>query len=49
MEDADMKKKYEKPEMQVVELHNQGQILTGSPDIYGMNNTLQDEEVDDGW
>ena len=25
------------------------QILAGSPDGYGMNNKLQDDEVDEGW
>ena len=43
------KKDYMKPAMQVVELRQKRQLLTGSPDVYGMNNRLQDEEVDEGW
>jgi hypothetical protein len=43
------KKDYTKPIMQVVELRQKYQLLTGSPDVYGMNNRLQEEEVDEGW
>jgi len=43
------KKDYTKPTMQVVELQQSQQLLTGSIDEYGMNNTLQKEEVDEGW
>lgn len=43
------KKDYMKPAMQVVELRQKHQLLTGSPDVYGMNNKLQEEEVDEGW
>ena len=47
MEDTDMKKKYMKPEMEVVKIQQQCQILAGSSQ--GVNDTLQDEEVEDGW
>jgi len=43
------KKDYTKPVMQVVELQQKQQLLTGSFDEYGMNNTLNYEEVDNGW
>ena len=43
------KKEYMKPTMEVVELQHECQILAGSADAYGMNNGLQDEEVDEGW
>ena len=43
------KKAYMKPTMEVVELQHECQILAGSADAYGMNNGLQDEEVDEGW
>ncbi|MBR2243845.1 MAG: hypothetical protein IJ888_03805 [Prevotella sp.] len=39
-----MKKIYEKPSMETVKLQQQYAILTGSPDIYGLNNQLQEEE-----
>lgn len=40
-----MKKKlYIIPTIQVVKVQQQSQILIGSPDIYGMNNLLQEEE-----
>ncbi len=47
-----MKKKiYEKPTMETVKLQQQYAILTGSPDIYGINNLLQEEEppITIGW
>lgn len=42
-----IKKDYMKPEMQTVELKHKCQILAGSVD--GMNDTLIDEEVTEGW
>lgn len=39
-----MKKEYMKPTMQTVELKQNNHILIGSPDQYGMNDTLQTEE-----
>ena len=47
MEDTDMKKEYMKPELEVVELKNQCQILAGSQQ--GLNDNLQNEEVTEGW
>ena len=48
MEDTTMKKKeYMKPEMQVVKIQQQCQILAGS--TQGLNDNLQNEEVTDGW
>ncbi len=42
------KKDYMKPEMEVVMIHQQCQILAGS--TQGMNDELQyEEEVDEGW
>ena len=41
------KKEYMKPEMEVVMLQQQSQILAGS--TQGLNDELQDEEVDEGW
>ena len=44
------KKAYMKPTMQTVELNNKTMILTGSPDEYGMNKKLtEDEEVESAW
>ena len=43
------KKEYLKPEMEVVKIQQQCQILAGSVDAYGMNSQLQDDEVDEGW
>ena len=43
------KKAYMKPTLKVVELRQKHQILVGSVDQYGMNKSLQDEEVDEGW
>lgn len=40
------KKEYMKPTMQVVELQHNCQILAGSP---GVNTSLQNEEVIEGW
>ena len=42
-----IKKEYLKPEMEVVMLQQQCQILAGS--TQGLNDELQDEEVDAGW
>ena len=36
-----------KPELEVVELKNQCQILAGSQ--HGLNDNLQNEEVTEGW
>ena len=45
-----IKKVYMKPIMRTVELKHRTMILTGSPDVYGMNKRLQTtEEVDDGF
>ena len=50
MEDTDMtKKEYMKPSVKVVELQQKCQILAGSIDSNGMNTSLQNEEVDEGW
>ena len=38
-----------KPEMEVVKIQQQCQILAGSVDANGMNNGLIDEAVDEGW
>ncbi len=44
------KKAYMKPTMQTVALKQRATILAGSPDIYGMNKKLiDDEEVTEGW
>ena len=43
------KKEYMKPSVKVVELQNKCQILAGSADVYGMNRSLQEEEVEEGW
>ena len=43
------KKEYMKPEMQVVKIQQQRQILAGSVDANGMNTNLQDDEVIEGW
>lgn len=44
------KKEYQKPAMEVIELQHKSMILAGSPDAYGMNKTLiEDEEVVEGW
>lgn len=48
MEDTDMtKKEYMKPSVKVVELQQKCQILAGSIDSNGMNNSLQNEEVEE--
>ena len=44
-----IKKEYLKPEMEVVMIQQQSQILAGSVDANGMNDTLQNEEVEDGF
>ena len=50
MEDTIMiKKEYLKPEMEVVKIQQQCQILAGSVDANGMNTGLQGDEVDEGW
>ena len=50
MEDMTMtKKEYMKPKMEVVKIQQQCQILAGSLDANGMNDTLQEETVTDGW
>ena len=41
------KREYMKPEMQVVEIMKSAPLLAGS--TQGMNDTLQGDEVDDGW
>ena len=41
------KKEYLKPEMEVVMIQQQSQILAGSQQ--GMNDQLQEETVDYGW
>lgn len=41
------KKEYMKPAMEVVKIQQQCQILAGS--TQGLNDELQDEEVDAGW
>lgn len=43
------KKEYMKPTMQTVELRHKCQILAGSLDEYGMNNSVQSDEVNEGW
>ena len=43
------KKEYMKPEMEVVKIQQQSQILAGSVDANGMNTGLQGEEVEEGW
>lgn len=44
-----MKKEYMKPEMAVVEIQQHCQILAGSVGANGMNDTLIDDEVTEGW
>ena len=45
-----IKKEYMKPTMQTVALKQRTAILAGSPDAYGMNKKLIDnEEVEEGW
>lgn len=41
------KKEYLKPEMEVVKIQQQSQILAGSN--FGVNETLQGEEVEEGF
>ena len=43
------KKEYMKPEIEVVKIQQQSQILAGSIDANGMNTDLQNEEVTEGW
>jgi hypothetical protein len=42
-----IKKEYMKPEMEVVKIQQQCQILAGSNE--GLNDNLQPDEVPDGW
>ena len=42
-----IKKEYLKPEIEVVMIQQQNQILAGSQQ--GLNDNLQDEEVIEGW
>ena len=44
-----IEKEYLKPEMEVVMIQQQSQILAGSVDSNGMNTGLQDDEVEDGF
>ena len=44
-----IKKDYMKPEMAVVKIQQHCQILAGSVDPNGINDELQDDEVDAGW
>ena len=44
-----MKKAYMKPTMRMVELKHKCHILAASPDPYGMNQSLQNEEVEVAW
>ena len=43
------KKAYMKPVMEVEEMQHESQILAGSPDAYGMNTSLQSEEMSSAW
>ena len=43
------KKEYMKPEIEVVKIQQQSQILAGSVDANGINDELLDETVDIGW
>ena len=43
-----MKKEYLKPTMEMVKLQHNHQILAGSSNA-GMNNQLQEDEVNEGW
>ena len=43
------KKEYMKPTMRTVELKHRTMILAGSADTYGMNKSVQEEEVDEAW
>ena len=47
--DFESKKEYMKPEMEVVKIQEQCQILAGSVDANGMNTDLQDEDFNGGW
>ena len=49
MKDTIMKKEYMNPTMKVVEVKHRCHILAGSTDPHGMENKLQNEEVDYGW
>lgn len=44
-----IKKEYMKPTMQVVEMQHKCQIMAESVNSYGMNESLQSEEVEEGW
>ena len=49
MEDTEMKKTYIQPATIEVKLQHHANILTVSTDAYGMNRSLQSEEVDEAW
>ena len=49
MEDTEMKKTYIQPTTIEVKLQHHANILTVSTDAYGMNRSLQSEEVDEAW
>ena len=44
-----MKKTYIQPTVIEVKLQHHANILTVSTDAYGMNRSLQSEEVDEAW
>lgn len=44
-----MKQEYMKPTMRIVKLQHRASILTASTDEYGMNRSLQEEEVNEAW
>ena len=45
-----MKKEYMSPTTKVVKLQHKRQILSGSPNTYGVEKELQEtEEVTEGW
>ena len=43
------KKEYMKPTMKTVDLKQRTMILAGSVDAYGMNKSVQNDEVDEAW
>ena len=49
MEDTEMKKTYIQPTTIEVKLQHHANILTVSTDAYGMNRSLQSEQVDEAW
>lgn len=44
-----IKKEYMTPSVKVVKLKHKSHILAGSVNQYDMNDTLQEDEVDEGW